>query len=344
MKISQEGIRRKNLGSLLAALGNDQKSRMELAECTNLSLMTVGKLVNFLIEAEILIEAQADRNGTGRRAGLVSVNPQKLLLVLDVTMLNFEGVFLDFCGRQVDVVKHTYEDIHCFDDNLTNFLRRVSDKIQRLSKGALIDAAVSTPGPYNKETEQIINKRIPQLNHTCISAKCEATLGFLPSVICEDVKLAAKYGLKMLPKAYEQVVFYIYVGNGVGGSLCVNGNTVTGLSCLAGELGQIVGEGGQTYEDMLLSVDTVRAAIPLMTQMINNLLWLLDPHALLLDCRRFAFDDNERKMLEQSIVDLTREMERRVPEITYMDNKMQCICAGCSVVSGQQLYRWNCGK
>ena len=102
-------------------------------------------------------------------------------------------------------------------------------------------------------------------------------------------------------------LYYLYIGDGVGGAFVTGGSLISGLNSMAGDPGQLVC-GNDTYEN-LLNTAAWREALKTMTEdeaiarnariaksLIDIIIGILDPHAIIIDCvylgkeagRRFA--------------------------------------------------------
>ena len=66
---------------------NEQVSRAAIAQATSLSLMTVGKVVDALLEHDVIVQTKESKNAAGRKAGLVRLNAEKFCVILDLTRL-----------------------------------------------------------------------------------------------------------------------------------------------------------------------------------------------------------------------------------------------------------------
>ena len=85
-RINLSSIKKESVRAIFHAItGKDQISRAEIAELTGLSLMTVGKVVDALLERHVIIQSKEIKNMAGRRAGLVSLNTDKFFMIIDLT-------------------------------------------------------------------------------------------------------------------------------------------------------------------------------------------------------------------------------------------------------------------
>ena len=77
-RIRQESIKR-----IFSCIPEDRHiSRLEISEKTGLSLMTVGKITDFLLEKGSVTYAKSEDRGVGRKAKHISLSDEKKLIVL----------------------------------------------------------------------------------------------------------------------------------------------------------------------------------------------------------------------------------------------------------------------
>jgi len=71
----------------------ENASRANIAEYTNLSIMTVGKIIDALIENGIVVQHKEAKDSPGRKAGLLAFNKNKVCRISDYT--TYTTVFMD---------------------------------------------------------------------------------------------------------------------------------------------------------------------------------------------------------------------------------------------------------
>ncbi|NLC41725.1 MAG: ROK family protein, partial [Erysipelothrix sp.] len=137
--------------------------------------------------------------------------------------------------------------------------------------------------------------------------------------IDEDVKFASLASIVMVPGYKNKTVFYMYIGEGVGGAITVNGKVLRGASSFAGDIGQLLINENTNVEELIsieafadevLGNDHVKTKDDdLMNQLrafqtnqpdefneifekhclyialaLYNVCWFIDPHAIIIEC------------------------------------------------------------
>ena len=79
-------------------------SRADIAAETKLSIMTVGKIVDAFITHGILLQSKEIKESSGRKAGLVMLNPERTARIID----GEPSIIVDFCLNPVDEESESY--------------------------------------------------------------------------------------------------------------------------------------------------------------------------------------------------------------------------------------------
>ncbi|NLG24426.1 MAG: ROK family protein, partial [Clostridiales bacterium] len=257
-RIDQTSIRRQNLQRLADVLVAHQPiTRQELARRAELSLMSVTNLVEQLSAHGALTFSdqpnRPTRGRVGRRAEYLSLNADANgWLIVDLMNMRFRHVVMGIDGSTRELGRPwPYEGSIGYQANLSRYLGEVAGELAAGRGFRALGAAVVVPGPYDPDADAIINTRIPELNGVRIKAALREHLGDCPCYVDEDVKLAARASLSRLRGDPPEVMFYLYIGEGVSGAIVYEGRVVRGLSAMAGEAGQIASSDGRTYEERL---------------------------------------------------------------------------------------------
>ena len=177
-RINLSSIKKESVRAIFTAItGKDQISRSEIADITGLSLMTVGKVVDALLERHVIIQSKEVKNIAGRRAGLVSLNTEKFFMIIDLTSRNMSMTVMDIALNIVDKITYEYNSDFYYEENLYIFMKNV--KIYILRKLNMDDAAgigVVLPGTYSAAADTVDTTRIPELAKTHVRAIIEDVL------------------------------------------------------------------------------------------------------------------------------------------------------------------------
>ena len=317
--IALSTIRKQNLRKLLDLLTlSPAMTRQELAESAGLSLMTVTNLVDLLKEHEVLRLMPIHRGQlTGRKADAISLRgDQKAWLVVDISNTQFRLTLLGF--DLLPIMEMHDERQGEYLARLEGFLLDAREKVAGALNGReLLGVAIVTPGPYEISSDTVSNQRLPQLNGVRIKELFQRCLGEHEYYVDEDVKFAVRAFSDLIVQNPCEVLYYLYIGEGVGGAAVHGGNMLRGLNATAGDAGHLRAADGSTYESQLNTTafaqllgmawavppenwweelqlishtrpDVYGAALEKMAavaaDMLHGVLWMLDPTHVIIDC------------------------------------------------------------
>lgn len=324
MQLDQAAIRRQNTLKILELLSaGSAMTRRELARNSALSLMSVTNLVDLLKEQNVLSFDAVEHTGpkrrcTGRRADSIFLRSEgHAWLIVDISGRGFR-----FSLRAFDMSplwEGTGEDGDGdYSGRLERFLRGLNDGLtDALAGRELLGVAIVTPGPYDVDSDSVLNLRLPQLDGIRIKALFRQCLGEYDYYVDEDVKFAVRACVPGGDPGQYELLYYLYIGEGVGGAAIHQGNMLRGLNAVAGDAGQLTSGGGATYENRIslaafadaLGIDAARGATELeqalavssasrpdeyaaalrrialtTADMLHSVLWLLDPSHIVIEC------------------------------------------------------------
>ena len=321
--LDQSTIRKQNIRRILDLLtAQSPRTRQSLAEATGLSLMTVTNLVDQLKEQQVLDLTPVARCGdtkrmSGRKAENISLKSDKhAWMIIDLSGRNFRYTLLGF---DLSIL----HEKNCIEEGdylprLEAFLSGIQAEIDVLLAGReLLGIAVVAPGPYEIADDTVYNQRLPELNAVKLKALLHRCLGDYNYYVDEDVKFAVRAFAPLIEQDPCELLYYLFIGEGVGGAAVHNGNMLRGLNATAGDAGQLTTPTGATYES-LISLSSFAASLgcqeegakrmleyvrqyaasnpqaygqaldhaaALTSDMLYNVLWILDPSHIIIDCR-----------------------------------------------------------
>ncbi len=327
--IDQVDIRQQNVIRIWEMLSlQPRTTRKKLASGTGLSLMTVTNLIDCLNKQHVLEfewENQVDTSGrrsAGRRAELISISETRhAWVILDLTDIYFRYYAMTLNKNLLpSAFVYNYRQELDYAINLTDFLRRVRTAVGKEQKQReILGIAVVTPGPYDVNRDKIRNKRVPELNHICIRELLRKEVGLFDYFVDEDVKFSVCAFSTMMKGSDNDILYYLYMGEGVGGAALYNGTVLRGQNSVAGDAAQLLMPDGKSFESRLsirafarecgiaddagMNSDQLQAAInrcaldnfPVYQaalfrlaetagRMLHNVVWLLDPTRIVIDC------------------------------------------------------------
>ena len=226
-------------------------TRLAIARSTHLSVGTVKTIIEELMEYGVAREKKASRSAVGRKPHQVEFLPRaKKILCIDLATKNPACVLKDLslCTEKTAAEWNMHECSQ-HGESYEQYLRRFFKEIKGSflspeDESALIGVGISVPGPYRADTDKVSCKLIPAINEVRIGSLVREYFG--PAILIDhDVKLAASSEVRLIPDFDKKTIFYLYLDEGVGSAISINGSIFGGAREFAGEIGQmrIDGEG-----------------------------------------------------------------------------------------------------
>ncbi|MBR4082306.1 MAG: ROK family transcriptional regulator [Clostridia bacterium] len=347
--IALSDIRQQNLRKMLGLLTlAPAMTRQELARATGLSLMTVTNLVDALKQQEVLRLVPIDRPmGTGRKAEAISLRgDSKAWLAVNISGRQLQLMLMGFDMKPLYELESGGEGDHV--ENIRAFLAQAKEEMPAvLGERELLGVAVVTPGPYEIDSDTVSNQRIPELNGVKIKQLFTECLGAYEYYVDEDVKFAVRAFFGAIEQHHYEMLYYLFIGEGVGGAVVHNGDMLRGRNATAGDAGQLADRDGKPYERRLSLAAFVRLAgldaggtpeqlqqridelirsapdryaaaltqaADVTAEMLHDVVWLLDPACIIIDCR-YDRDGAFIRQVKQALQDRFAGTGRILPEI-----------------------------
>ncbi len=217
-------------------------SRIEIAGATELHKATVTDLVAKLIRAGFLEETGelADTNRSGRKRILLRFRPLAGLVAgVDIGMTRAMVALTDLNARIIQKKSFTYP----VDEPATGVISTVGSTIQSLLEEAaslgsrLVGIGIGVQGVIDYRTNTLVlshNKK--KWQGQSLSADLESQFD-VPVFVENDVKTMA-LGEYLLGAAKGTKDFvHVWVGDGLGAGIMINGHLLHGITSSAGEIG-----------------------------------------------------------------------------------------------------------
>ena len=312
--LTSRSIRNNNSYNILKALVEHEKlQRSELTAYSNVSVITVKKIVDELLAAGILEETTVT-SSIGRK-------PKELSFAQDL------GCFCCINLCKTSQVGYFIYDIHtrllsegkvkvgrrsdfagALDESISQIKKTAAEKL----KLPLIGTAVSVPSIYYEEQDAVNCDLIPGLKDIHLKKLLSEALCIQNIVIMHDVCVAASLEYQ---RADSDSLYYFYLGDGLGSAYVRYGEIFQGDSSAAGEIGQCLavfngteqsyerilstsglceqlGVSGQGELEALLQdypklpkaqIQTLKKIMGFAAGMLYNICWLLNPGTIVVD-------------------------------------------------------------
>lgn len=242
-------------------------SRAELAATTGLSPQMVTLLVDELIGDGLISEVGRRQAGRGQPPIELALNPEGGFAIgLQVDKGRITGLIADLKARI-----RAHENIACATYDPAAALpsvRRLVDSLigaAGVKRARIWGAGLVLPGPFGVATDPADPLAMPAWMRENFAGDYAAMLG-MPLIVGNDATAAA-IGEHLNGVARDLRSFvYLYLGEGIGGGLFVEGHPLTGAFGNAGEIGRMLtsdpdGRAGLVPLESIASIAALRSML-----------------------------------------------------------------------------------
>lgn len=280
-----QNIKQENISAVFSAIADAGKtSRAAIAAHTGLSLMTVGKIADALVDAGVLCQAKNGEVTPGRKARILACAPEHDLLLLDLTAKDFRLTVLDLSFNVRHDTRHTYDDGMLCEENLFFFLKNAAvGYLASHTAAHFIGMTVLLPGTYDAQSDRICGSRIPELSPLHPGALLREFFPALSPLMLEDTRAAAISALIESPRETSGSCLWLSLDRPVSGALMVNGQLLTGSRGGGGRFGEITVGTNFTLDQALASLREPDELAAALSTALYTLIALFDPAQILLE-------------------------------------------------------------
>lgn len=293
-KMNLYSIKHENIKNVFKAIINhgDKMSRAEIADKTDLSIMTVGKIVEALINCEIINQYKEVKDSAGRKAGLVKLNVNRMSVILDLTTYDFAITVVDFSMNPYDKIVYPYDAEFSYLENLCIFLKNVKIYFDKKfgTETSYYGMGVILPGYYNSENDSVVYDRIPELEHIKIKSTIKDITGYTPVHIDSDIDAVTRSIVdNECYKSFEYVEnIIIYMGicksNILKSAIIFDGKVIHGVTNQAGNIGDIYVDNDIKLKTIIEKSNKFDDCINEFCHILYNVINFINPNILLIEC------------------------------------------------------------
>ncbi len=285
-EISLKSIKYESIKSIFTSIADAEKiSRADISRITGLSLVTVGKIADALLDSGIICQVKEIRSQAGRRAGVLSVNEAKFMLIIDLTSCSFKASVLDLRMHQSHKTSYNYKSDSLFAENLNRFLSETAASIAgKYNVSDCIGIGVSVAGSYNSDADSAVSSKLPELSTVKLHSVISNYFPGADIIIDSHTNTAAKYNVAHTERYKEKNIVYWYVGSDyIGGAYIVGGNMIPGRDNRACDFGALLQFEDLTLEDKIKMAKDQSACAESLSSAIYNVLKILNPHTVIME-------------------------------------------------------------
>jgi len=238
-------------GSVFSVLDSVRRnfpiSRSEICDITKLSIPSVSRIVNKLIDNGYISELEQEYNGLGRKAKLLAIKEGAVYTagvfydgnVMKLAIINEVGCVLASSSEELPKDGKTPEDIAgIIYSSIKHLFHRENIKLEKL-----FGIGVALSGIIDNETGMVRFSAVLAWENVAFGQILREVTG-IHCVVDNDIKAAAH--AECNNRNYNSdIAVLLYLGEGVGSSVIVERKILRGATNSAGELGHIAsGSGG----------------------------------------------------------------------------------------------------
>lgn len=281
------GFRRENLLSCFAALcENGVLTRAELAEATELSIMTTGKIADAMIECGILTEEKLPVPGAGRRPGTLMFESRPMFLILGLYCRRFTAHILSPGMQEKEICVYDYNDIFPFDDNLLIFLNAVRRGCNTSPQTIPYLAVITSPEPDSRQSITHTLSVAPRSREHLIACITKILRRDCDLVI-DEIGAAQTYFCARPDCKNADCGVYISLSDMMYAAVWMRGNLLSPRICRIGEL--LLPKHRKVADVLADALCTEDAILPT-AYAISTLESFFTPDCVMLESSRFRLD------------------------------------------------------
>lgn len=241
---SQSTLNQLNISVVLDRIRSEVNiSRSGLAKSLQLSLPSISRIVDILVDKEYVIEAGYGESSGGKRPKILKFNSGKSYVIGIAIDINFIDIILsDLSGNEKKYIHEEFleeKDPDSIIDILLGYIEKITIE-SGIDKNLIEVIAIGIPGMIEKDSSLIkLIPTIPSWEGVNVSKILSEKTG--KEILLDNMNNMSLLGERWKGKSkdYNNVVF-IGIGTGIGSGILINGKLYRGFNGSAGEVGYML--------------------------------------------------------------------------------------------------------
>lgn len=298
-------LRKNNLRVILKEILKHQPvSKSQVARKLNVNSSTVSQLLKPFIDRKIIVESSQGPSSGGRPPQLLTINPTAAFsMAVDLSGYSVRIALIDSTLKinslqELNLKPQIYE-------GLEQLIQKIKEMLSIVNGHRILGLCIAVSGVLDPHTGRISSSLIKGLENIRIVEFLQKYLN-LPVLVENDANLSALGEFMNLEEDIKNM-FYIHLGDGLGGGMILDKSIFKGDRDYAGEIGRMIYSCepfitvGDVYSKMLKEY-LVRGEIPskllvnLLFSVVQNVLSVTDICHFVVGGRYAIFD--EKYLLE----------------------------------------------
>jgi len=232
-----EKIRSENIKAVFRAVAEDGcHTRNSISESVGISTVTVGKIVEDLLDTGIFLEKESMSKHIGRHAARIILDESKTIVSVDLSERNFSFSVYNMAMKQIYFTVEEYlEDLTCA-EAICRFLHRVKSFMKHESEQGRRSMALGivVPGEYDRKSDMVSGLLPRSFEGIRVRDFVRSMVGMTPDCVMDCNTAALKYCTESLDSKGNAL--YINVGSGIDARLIVDGNAIKRNGCIVNRI------------------------------------------------------------------------------------------------------------
>lgn len=327
-KLNLNSIKHENVINIFNTIVRNQTkiSRSDIAADTDLSIMTVGKIVDAFVNHDILLQSKEVKGTSGRKAGLVMLNPDRMGFIIDLTSYDFSLSLIDFSMNLDDKIIYPYNPEYSYQQNLLLFFRNGKIYCDKKfnSNSRYYGAGLILPGRYNPDMDSTVCDYIPELESIKIKSTIEEIIGYDLIHIDSDADATARsiVNTKQYRENKCNIIIHIYINrqNIVKAGIIFNGNVIHGATYDTGNVGEIYVSNNVKLQSVINQHQKLDQCIVEMCHLFHNMITLLNPDVVIIECDSLKFSSDIETKIQNCLINDYKLKQYLMPTFVIRDN------------------------
>lgn len=307
-RLTVKDIRTKNKINVLTAIVNSNGiTRNELAKRANVSLMTITNVVDELLDAGYIYETKTESSIGRTPTNLFIDDSLGIFVSVDLTSTKQnEYIMYDLKKKIIFSDTYTYDNSISYIDNINKLMSILKKALDKFNVN-LLGIGLAVPGAYIPDKDIILTSLIKEHQNINLMKMFKKYFNINNIVIGHDVNMAARAEYNALKP--DSSLFYIYIGEGVGGTYINSGDVLKGKDLIAGDLGQvevIIDNQAKTIQEVI--------SIPSITKSVKESIGEFSISEII---RKYLEDDKKIAEFMEKILDT---ISRQINNICWLYN------------------------
>ncbi|MGB9820000.1 MAG: ROK family protein [Pseudothermotoga sp.] len=298
-------LRRNNLRVILREILKHQPvSKSQVAKKLNVNSSTISQLLKPLVDRNIILESSQGPSSGGRPPQLLTINPSAAFSVaVDLSGYSVRIALIDSILRITELQEFNFN--HNIYEGLEQIVQKTKQILSTVNGNRILGVCIAVSGVLDPQTGRISSSLIEGLENVRIVEFLHKRLN-LPILVENDANLSALGEFMNLEEEIKNM-FYIHLGDGLGGGMILDKSIFKGDRGYAGEIGRMIYNCepfvtvGDVYSQILHEY-SVKGEIPanrlvnLLFSVVQNVLSVIDICHFVVGGRYAVFD--EKYLLE----------------------------------------------